>query len=172
MRSFTNLVWKPFGGAEPHRPMTFLEIFSSKKFSRVVVYCSVIKVPVVLSSRQLWYFIKSLSLCQELFYFSFFSLPSLTSQLSYITISVYCLSTVFYIFFKFFKPLQNLVYSLDIIHNFTSNIQKLPDLSSSFPDNIKRRRRDLNPRAATNDLLPFQGSPFGQLGYFSKTSGI
>ena len=33
--------------------------------------------------------------------------------------------------------------------------------------NIKRRRRDLNPRAATNDLLPFQGSPFGQLGYFS-----
>ena len=34
--------------------------------------------------------------------------------------------------------------------------------------NLKRRRRDLNPRAAINDLLPFQGSPFGQLGYFSK----
>ena len=34
----------------------------------------------------------------------------------------------------------------------------------------KRRRRDLNPRAAINDLLPFQGSPFGQLGYFSKMS--
>ena len=33
---------------------------------------------------------------------------------------------------------------------------------------FERRRRDLNPRAATNDLLPFQGSPFGQLGYFSK----
>ena len=33
---------------------------------------------------------------------------------------------------------------------------------------LKRRRRDLNPRAAINDLLPFQGSPFGQLGYFSK----
>ncbi len=32
----------------------------------------------------------------------------------------------------------------------------------------QRRRRDLNPRAAINDLLPFQGSPFGQLGYFSK----
>ena len=28
----------------------------------------------------------------------------------------------------------------------------------------KRRRRDLNPRAAINDLLPFQGSPFGLLG--------
>ncbi len=36
----------------------------------------------------------------------------------------------------------------------------------------KRRRRDLNPRAAINDLLPFQGSPFGQLGYFSKMSVI
>ena len=35
--------------------------------------------------------------------------------------------------------------------------------------NLKRRRRDLNPRAAINDLLPFQGSPFGQLGYFSKS---
>ena len=33
---------------------------------------------------------------------------------------------------------------------------------------VERRRRDLNPRAAINDLLPFQGSPFGQLGYFSK----
>ena len=31
----------------------------------------------------------------------------------------------------------------------------------------QRRRRDLNPRAAINDLLPFQGSPFSQLGYFS-----
>ena len=28
----------------------------------------------------------------------------------------------------------------------------------------KRRRRDLNPRAAINDLLPFQGSPFSLLG--------
>ena len=75
MRSFTNLVWKPFDGVEPHCSMTFLEIFSSKKFSRVVVYCSVIKVPVVLFLRQLWYFIKSVPLCQELFYFSFLSHP-------------------------------------------------------------------------------------------------
>ena len=34
----------------------------------------------------------------------------------------------------------------------------------------ERRRRDLNPRAAINDLLPFQGSPFSQLGYFSKVA--
>ena len=31
----------------------------------------------------------------------------------------------------------------------------------------ERRKRDLNPRAGSPDLLPFQGSPFGQLGYFS-----
>ena len=33
----------------------------------------------------------------------------------------------------------------------------------------ERRRRDLNPRAAVNDLHPFQGCPFGQLGYFSRS---
>ncbi|EDY33123.1 hypothetical protein RUMLAC_00877, partial [[Ruminococcus] lactaris ATCC 29176] len=40
-----------------------------KKFSRViVVYCSIIKVLfAVLFKRQLLYFIKSFSLCQELF---------------------------------------------------------------------------------------------------------
>ena len=32
------------------------------------------------------------------------------------------------------------------------------------PPTDKRRRRDLNPRAAINDLLPFQGSPFSHLG--------
>ena len=34
----------------------------------------------------------------------------------------------------------------------------------------ERRRRDLNPCAAVNDLLHFQGSPFGQLGYFSRNT--
>ena len=32
----------------------------------------------------------------------------------------------------------------------------------------ERRRRDLNPRAAINDLLPFQGSPFNLLGTSQK----
>ena len=34
---------------------------------------------------------------------------------------------------------------------------------------VLRRRRDLNPRGAVNALHPFQGCPFGQLGYFSKS---
>ena len=39
---------------------------------------------------------------------------------------------------------------------------------SSLED--ERRRRDLNPRAATNDLLPFQGSPFSHLGTSASVS--
>ena len=34
----------------------------------------------------------------------------------------------------------------------------------------QRRRRDLNSRAAINDLLPFQGSPFSHLGTSPKAS--
>ena len=51
---------------------TVLKNLLLKKFSRViVVYCSIIKVLfAVLFKRQLLYFIKSFSLCQELFYFS------------------------------------------------------------------------------------------------------
>ena len=68
---------------------------------------------------------------------------------------------------RFFVLSQQLVYII------TSRFacQELFSSFSSFffnPQNSKRRRRDLNPRAAINDLLPFQGSPFGQLGYFSK----
>ena len=39
-------------------------------------------------------------------------------------------------------------------------------LSTTFSSSCeeKRRKRDLNPRAAINDLLPFQGSPFSLLG--------
>ena len=33
-----------------------------------------------------------------------------------------------------------------------------------IPSGIERRRRDLNPRAAINDLHPFQGCPFSLLG--------
>ena len=39
--------------------------------------------------------------------------------------------------------------------------------AAMFQLKAQRRWRDLNPRAAINDLHPFQGCPFGQLGYFS-----
>ena len=70
------------------------------------------------------------------------------------------------LFNKFFKLLQHLFFStaFRVYHNSFA-------LSRTFLLSFlkkERRRRDLNPRAAINDLLPFQGSPFGQLGYFSK----
>ena len=73
-----------------------------KKFSRViVVYCSIIKVLfAVLFKRQLLYFIKSFSLCQELFYFSVsfdleFSYPPLATACLYYHIQI-ILSTTFF----------------------------------------------------------------------------
>ena len=82
--------------------------------------------------------------------------------------------TVCQLFFTFFSSFSNrykiwyihLILST-ILHQIYKNYRIFPVV---FQINIKRRRRDLNPRAATNDLLPFQGSPFGQLGYFSKVS--
>ena len=72
---------------------------------------------------------------------------------------------------------NSLSFSLSLVKNFfilfrhfsvVFQLVKIPFLNSVLN---KRRRRDLNPRAATNDLLPFQGSPFGQLGYFSIKNG-
>ena len=59
--------------------------------------------------------------------------------------------------------LRNSLFILSYIQVFVNSFFKI-----LFLKNFERRRRDLNPRAAINDLLPFQGSPFGQLGYFSK----
>ena len=59
---------------------------------------------------------------------------------------------------------QNSLFILSYVQVFVNNF-----LNFFFQRISKRRRRDLNPRAAINDLLPFQGSPFGQLGYFSKS---
>ena len=73
--------------------------------------------------------------------------------------------------------LNSLSFSFSLVKNFfilfrhfsvVFQLVKIPFLNSVLN---KRRRRDLNPRAATNDLLPFQGSPFGQLGYFSIKNG-
>ena len=76
-----------FGSFEP-----FLKIFSYKKFSRVVVYCSVINVLRFRCSQlqqQLCYSITSFRTCQELFEFYFLlSRFSLSSQLIHISIFV------------------------------------------------------------------------------------
>ena len=123
------------------------KIFSSKKFSRVVVYCSVIKVPVVLSSDSFNSLSKLISFVKNFFIF----LLSPTGQLRYSTIYFYHLSTVFYKFFQLFLQVSSKYYiwyfymilstSLPWIYK---NYRIIPVVSA---DNIKRRKRDLNPRA-------------------------
>ena len=126
---------------------------------------------------------------KNFFIFLLFS-PSLTSQLIYNTTYICQLSTIFYKFFNIscrsssgtiygiFTRYYHTIYSVLTIENISSAFVHLWGLKNYwlhpvvFVDNNERRRRDLNPRAATNDLLPFQGSPFGQLGYFSKMSAI
>ena len=88
--------------------------------------------------RQLWYSIISQSLCQQLFHFIF------SHPLFFLAVSLFIISFVQSVVKNFFELFR---------HYF------LP---------CERRRRDLNPRAAINDLHPFQGCPFGQLGYFSE----
>ena len=72
--------------------------------------------------------------------------------------------------------LQNLsaffAISLIIISRRKSNVNTFFRFFYFFRHSLssKRRRRDLNPRAAINDLHPFQGCPFGQLGYFSRNT--
>ena len=63
-------------------------------------------------------------------------------------LSFFFISDSFYIISKLFL----------FVKNFFNFLKKF------FLHKLKRRRRDLNPRAATNDLLPFQGSPFNHLG--------
>ena len=60
--------------------------------------------------------------------------------------------TFFILFLLFFNSLCILAFSLENVKNFFLRLYS------------QRRRRDLNPCAATNDLLTFQASPFGLLG--------
>ena len=63
-----------------HLSMLVLKNLLNKKFSRVVVYCLVIKVPVVSClKRQLLYSITAAIVCQELFYFSLSLIPRIST---------------------------------------------------------------------------------------------
>ena len=53
-----------------------------------------------------------------------------------------------------------------------STFLKFSKATTQHAQSSERRRRDLNPRAAVNDLHPFQGCPFGQLGYFSVSTNL
>ena len=160
---------------------TVLKNLLLKKFSRVVVvYCSVIKVLFCCSfqATAFIFYQKPFSLSRT--FLTFFKAIWLlfSNKLIYIIISFFICQDFFSILFlcRFSRiSLNSLSFSLSLVKNFfilfrhfsvVFQLVKIPFLNSVLN---KRRRRDLNPRAATNDLLPFQGSPFGQLGYFSKS---
>ena len=88
-------------------------------------------------------------------------------QRSYLNISSIACQQLFKIYFSLFRSthLSHATALLDY-HTFSSLSTLFPKFIQIFFDVIsnQRRKRDLNPRAATNDLLPFQGSPFSLLG--------
>ena len=68
-----------------------------------------------------------------------------------------------------FSKLSCFLLRFDSFHSITPKcltVNTFFQLFSFLNFNLKkeRRKRDLNPRAAINDLLPFQGSPFSRLG--------
>ena len=89
---------------------------------------------------------------------------SQTALLLYHIVS--CLSRTFSTFLKLFLLLS--CSNFGSISCLPLSCQEL--FSRNFSVFTERRRRDLNPRAATNDLLPFQGSPFSHLGTSACTN--
>ena len=99
------------------------------------------------------YFFQNFRGCVLLFSYQG-SCQFLTAQIFYHIIL--CLSRTFLIFyFSCLSLFRDSLYRL-------SQVFLLVNSFLSFYN--RRRRRDLNPRAAINDLLPFQGSPFNHLG--------
>ena len=93
-------------------------------------------------------------------------LPFINDNSFILSLSFYFVKNFFHVFHILFYScfLSDSLYRLtDWIlfvkkfFNFFSHLYKFFPLS-------KRRKRDLNPRAAINDLLTFQGSPFSLLG--------
>ena len=103
--------------------------------------------------------------CVSLFSYqrSFFALPFVSNSFAIISCCFLLVKKFFQLFWSCFC--FSLAATLVVYHIYRTVVKNFFCNFSAFTE---RRRRDLNPRAATNDLLPFQGSPFGQLGYFSK----
>ena len=128
-----------------------------KEIFRVVVYCLVIKVLCRLTAHLVYHNWFALSRT-FLFYFFQVLIVFTTAHLDYHICSA--LSTTFLFFTNCF--LSELLHSIIIIATLSRLFSSYFDIISH--NDSKRRKRDLNPRDAINDLLPFQGSPFSHLG--------
>ena len=127
----------------------------------------------LLANLSLLLFFKDLSIVRFYDFKKNFRGMCFTVQLSKIGFALPFVSNSFAIISCRFLPVKNFFNFLKLFlllscGNFGS-ISYLPLscqelFSRNFSVSTERRRRDLNPRAATNDLLPFQGSPFSHLG--------
>ena len=99
--------------------------------------------------------------CVSLFSYqrSFFCFAVCLKQLCYYIMLFSACQEVFSTFLKLF-----LILSCSNSGSLSYLPYRCQELFCNFSAFTERRRRDLNPRAATNDLLPFQGSPFSHLG--------
>ena len=77
--------------------------------------------------------------------------------------------------FRVLNTVQSFIFKVHVVAVLSGNVRYFStlfslcqQLFSSFLK-MKRRRRDLNPRAAINDLHPFQGCPFSLLGTSAKS---
>ena len=99
-----------------------LRIFLLKKFSRVVVYCSVIKVPVVLSQATALIFYQiRFALSRTFLFFFFFRFPSRVS-LTIVPLALPSVNHFLQVFFTFLAvrlPALYLVFLHDIVLLFT-----------------------------------------------------
>ena len=89
-----------------------------------------------------------------------FALPFVSNSFAIISCRFLPVKNFFQLFLKLFLFLS--CSNFGSISHLPLSCQEL--FSRNFSVFTERRRRDLNPRAATNDLLPFQGSPFSHLG--------
>ena len=127
----------------------------------------------LLANLSLLLFFKDLSIVRCYDFKKNFRGMCFTVQLSKIGFALPFVSNSFAIISCRFLPVKNFFNFFEVVlflscSNFGS-ISHLPLscqelFSRNFSVFTERRRRDLNPRAATNDLLPFQGSPFSHLG--------
>ena len=128
----------------------------------------------LLANLSLLLFFKDLSIVRFYDFKKNFRGMCFTVQLSKIGFALLFVSNSFAIISCRFLPVKNFFSTFLKLFLFLScsnfgSISCLPLscqelFSRNFSVFAERRRRDLNPRAATNDLLPFQGSPFSHLG--------
>ena len=119
--------------------------------------------------RQLWYFIKSVSLCQELFYFSLFFAVLHKSALIYYHFCSH-MSTIFYKFFHFFLGFHFTTTYGSFTRYYPQSYIKYTKTTGNFSSSfriISNGERGIWTLAPVSRPTPLAGAPLQPLEYFS-----